>query len=128
MPLARIDMIKGQSQTYRQTVGDVVYQAMVDLLKAPKDDRFQIITEHDEDNFIFDPHFFGIERSKACLFIQLLSARRAAPSSRSGASTKKSPEDLNSRIGVRPEDVFISLVSTAADEWSFGNGVASLVK
>jgi 4-oxalocrotonate tautomerase len=41
---------------------------------------------------------------------------------------KKVAEDLNNRIGVRPEDVFVSLVSTAADEWSFGNGVASLVK
>ncbi len=127
MPLARIDMIKGQSRTYRQTVGDVVYQAMVDVLKAPKDDRFQVISEHDEDNFIFDPHFFGIERSKACIFIQLFLREGRTVEQKQGFY-KKVAEDLNSRIGVRPEDVFVSLVSTAADEWSFGNGLASLVK
>ena len=89
MPLARIDMIKGQSRTYRQTVGDVVYQAMVDLLKAPKDDRFQIITEHDEDNFIFDPHFLGSSGQRLVSSFNCFCAR-AAPSSRT--STKKSPK------------------------------------
>jgi hypothetical protein len=63
MPLARIDLIAGKVEGYRQTVGDVVHQAMVDILKAPKDDRFQVINEHPASNFIFDPHFFGIERS-----------------------------------------------------------------
>jgi spore cortex formation protein SpoVR/YcgB (stage V sporulation) len=63
MPLARIDLIAGKSEDYRQAVGDIVYEAMVDILKAPKDDRFQVINEHLAPNFIFDPHFFGIERS-----------------------------------------------------------------
>jgi hypothetical protein len=71
MPLARIDLIAGKPKEYRRTVGDVVYQAMVDILKAPKDDRFQVINEHPAPNFIFDPHFFGTERSAYCIFIQL---------------------------------------------------------
>jgi 4-oxalocrotonate tautomerase len=48
MPLARIDLAKGKSPDYRKTIGEVVYDAMVETLKAPKDDRFQIITEHAE--------------------------------------------------------------------------------
>ena len=64
MPLARIDLIKGKSVEYRQTIGDAVYGAMVEILKAPKDDRFQVITEHDGANFVYDPHFFGVDRSK----------------------------------------------------------------
>ncbi len=45
MPLARIDLAEGKSADYRKAIGEVVYQAMVETLKAPKDDRFQIITE-----------------------------------------------------------------------------------
>jgi hypothetical protein len=71
MPLARIDLIKGKSTEYRQTVGDVVYTAMVEILKAPKDDRFQVIAEHDESNLIYDANFFGISRSKDVIFVQL---------------------------------------------------------
>jgi 4-oxalocrotonate tautomerase len=53
MPLARIDLIKGKPSDYRRTIGDVVYKAMVDILKAPENDRFQVIAEHDAEDFVF---------------------------------------------------------------------------
>jgi hypothetical protein len=37
--------VKRKPAEYRQTIGDVVYTAMVDILKAPKDDRFQVIAD-----------------------------------------------------------------------------------
>lgn len=37
-------------------------------------------------------------------------------------------DGLHDRLSVRREDVFISLVRTAHEDWSFGNGEASLVK
>ncbi len=46
MPLARIDLAEGKTADYRRTIGEVVYDAVVEVLKAPKDDRFQVITEH----------------------------------------------------------------------------------
>ena len=46
MPLARIDLPAGKPASYRRAVADVVYEAMVETLKAPKNDRFQVITEH----------------------------------------------------------------------------------
>ena len=39
MPLARIDLAQGKSPDYRRTVDEVVYDAMVATLNAPKDDR-----------------------------------------------------------------------------------------
>ena len=62
MPLARIDLAKGKSTDYRRTIGEVVYDAPVEVLKALKDDRFQLIVEHPVQDFIFDPNFFGIQR------------------------------------------------------------------
>jgi hypothetical protein len=41
MPLARIDLAEGKAADYRRTIGEVVYDAQVEVLKAPKDDRFQ---------------------------------------------------------------------------------------
>src|SRR5712671_3442333 len=74
MPLARIDLIKGKPSSYRRTIGDVVYKAMVDILKAPENDRFQVIAEHDADDFVFDPTFFGVERSSDSAEISTTSA------------------------------------------------------
>ena len=127
MPLARIDLIKGKSAEYRQTIGDVVYRAMVEILKAPKDDRFQVIAEHDEVDFVYDPHFFGVSRSKDLIFIQLTLAEGRTVEQKRGFY-KAVVDDLHKRLGVRPEDVFFSLIGTSREDWSFGNGEASLVK
>jgi hypothetical protein len=46
MPLARIDLAEGKSADFRHTIGEVVHDDLVEVLKAPEDDRFQVITEH----------------------------------------------------------------------------------
>jgi phenylpyruvate tautomerase PptA (4-oxalocrotonate tautomerase family) len=126
MPFARIDMIKGKSAAFRQGVGDAVYQAMVDVLKAPAGDRFQVITEHESENFVFDPDFLGIHRTTGCIFIQLtLVAGRSLEQKR--GFYKQVADTLHEKLGVRREDVIINLVPVNVDDWSFGNGEASLV-
>ena len=127
MPLARIDMIKGRPAEFRQAVGDVVYQAMIDVLKAPPGDRFQVLTEHDAGDLVFDADFLGIHRTAGCIFIQLtLVAGRSLEQKR--GFYKQVADTLHERLGVRREDVVINLVPVSADDWSFGNGEASLVK
>jgi 4-oxalocrotonate tautomerase len=54
MPLARIDLVQGKSAEYRRTIGTIVYEAMVDVLTVPKNDRFQIIAEHPDEPFGID--------------------------------------------------------------------------
>jgi len=127
MPFARIDLIKGKSAAHRRTVGEVVYKAMVEILKAPENDRFQVITEHDPENFIYDPSFFGIERSADLVFVQLTLAEGRTIEQKRGFY-RQVVDDLHQRLNLRPEDVFVSLVGTGRDDWSFGKGEASLVK
>ena len=46
MPLARIDLVRGKSAAFRKTLGEIVYNAMTDVINVPANDKFQIITEH----------------------------------------------------------------------------------
>jgi 4-oxalocrotonate tautomerase len=71
MPLARIDLPAGKPPEYGRAVADVVYNAMIATLNAPKDDRFQVISEHSRDTLFIDPTYLGIERSADALIIQL---------------------------------------------------------
>jgi phenylpyruvate tautomerase PptA (4-oxalocrotonate tautomerase family) len=64
MPFARIDLLKGKPPEYRATLADVVYQGIVDVLKAPDGDRFVVISEHLAENLIYDPKFLGWNRSE----------------------------------------------------------------
>ena len=123
MPLARIDLAEGKSTQYRRTIGEVVYDALVEVMKAPRDDRFQVITEHRAADFIFDPSYLGIQRSKDCVFVQVtLNAGRTVDQKR--AFYKAIADGLHERLGLRREDALISLVEVSKENWSYGNGEA----
>jgi phenylpyruvate tautomerase PptA (4-oxalocrotonate tautomerase family) len=123
MPLVRIDLKKGKPPTYRRAIGDVVYEAMRATFNVPENDRFQVITEHDANDFICDPTYFGIKRTDDCVVIQAtVSFGRSVETKL--ALYKAIVDGLAERIGMRREDVFISLLEVAKENWSFGNGRA----
>jgi hypothetical protein len=39
---------------------------------------------------------------------------------------KRVVDDLHDRLDVRRENIFVSLIGTGREDWSFGNGDASL--
>lgn len=123
MPLARIDLVRGKSADYKRTITDIVYEAVVDILKAPPNDRFQVITEYAPEDHIADDRYLGITRTKDCVFIQVtLNAGRSLEQKK--GFYKAVADGLNERLGVRREDVLINLVEVTKENWSFGNGVA----
>jgi 4-oxalocrotonate tautomerase len=123
MPLARIDVPAGNTPDYRATIGAVVYDAMIDALKVPKDDRFQIIAEHAPSDLVVDPTYLGIQRSAQCIIIQLtLNEGRSVDVKK--AFYMAVADGLQARLGIRKEDVFINLVEVKKENWSFGNGEA----
>jgi phenylpyruvate tautomerase PptA (4-oxalocrotonate tautomerase family) len=123
MPFARIDIVHGKSADYKRTIGDVVYDAIVNILKAPANDRFQVITEHPPEGHIADDSYLGITRTRDCVFIQLtLNSGRTLEQKK--GFYKAVADGLHERLGIRREDVFINLVEVPKENWSFGNGEA----
>src|SRR5208283_4347127 len=123
MPLARIDLVQGKPAEFRRTVGDIVYEAMIETLKAPKDDRFQIVNEHPADAIVADENYLGVRRTQECIFIQLtLNVGRTVEQKK--AFYKAVADALHVRLGLRREDVFINLIEVQKENWSFVNGIA----
>jgi 4-oxalocrotonate tautomerase len=126
MPLVRIDLLKGKSADYRAQVGEIVYQAMLSAFAVPKDDRFQVITEHPADELLFDRNYLGIRRSDDCVFIQItMSTGRTVEVKQ--RFYKAVADGLHEKLELRREDVFINLVEVNKENWSFGNGEAQYV-
>ena len=123
MPLVRIDLLEGKTPEYRIQIGQIVYQAMLDVLSVPKDDRFQIIAEHSQSNLQFDRDYLGIHRSDDCIFLQItLNSGRTVEMKQRFYKTVA--DGLHEALKLRREDVFISLVEVSKENWSFGNGEA----
>ena len=123
MPLVRISLMQGKPAEFRRKVGEIAYQTMVDTINVPPKDNFQIITEHDENSLIYDPEYLNIQRTDEIVIIQItLNEGRTVELKKT--FYKRLAERLHSELGIRMEDLFISLIEVKKENWSFGNGVA----
>ncbi|MBW0012762.1 tautomerase family protein [Mycobacterium sp.] len=126
MPLVRIDLPRTIEPERRSLIGDIVYQAMADVLNVPDGDKFQIITAHDAESLRMDPAYLGIDRSGDAFIVDItLNAGRSVELKQRFYATVV--ERLSAQAKVRPQDVLIVLTEVAKENWSFGNGVAQYV-
>ena len=123
MPLVRISLIKGRRAELRRRIGDAVHRALVETIGVPERDRFQLITEHDPNDLVYDREYLGIKRTDDVVIIQItISTGRTAPQKR--ALFRRIADNL-AALDIRREDVWINLVEVAKENWSFGLGLAS---
>jgi phenylpyruvate tautomerase PptA (4-oxalocrotonate tautomerase family) len=126
MPLVRIDLLAGKPPEYGVQVGEVVYQALLDTLNVPKNDRFQVIVEHPKHGLQFDRDYLGVHRTDNCIFVQItLNSGRTVEMKQS--FYKAVADGLHASLKLRREDVVINLVEVPKENWSFGNGEAQYV-
>jgi len=127
MPLVRVSLREGESPSYLSAIGESIHQAMLETISVPKDDRFQIITEHPAGGVIYDPTYLGIGRTDRIVIIQItLNLGRTVDQKR--ALYKAIADRLARDPGIRREDVFVNLVEVPKENWSFGNGEAQYAK
>ena len=123
MPLVRISLARGKPPEYRRQVGDAIHRALVETIDVPSADRFQLITEHAPEDFVYDPAYLGISRSSDLVVAQItITSGRSLEKKR--ALFRRIADNL-AAIGLRREDVWVNLVEVAKENWSFGNGIAS---
>jgi len=122
MPLARIDISKDAPPERIKIVSEAVYRAMTELANVPPNDKFQVVTRHAADEIVYpEEGYLGLKYTRDLILIQVTWV--------AGRSTdvkkkfyKQVAEEIHARAGVRKEDVWINLVDTAREDWSFGNG------
>jgi 4-oxalocrotonate tautomerase len=123
MPLVRIALRRGKSPAYIASLRNGIYAAMRESFNVPENDRFILVSQHDADEFDYDPNYMDIARSDDLVIIQIAcNNTRTVPQKQ--AFYKSVAEKLAADPGVRPEDVFINLLETAKENWSFGHGIA----
>lgn len=126
MPLVRIALRRGQSPAHLAALRNGIYQAMRETFNVPEDDRFILVSQHDADEFDCDPHYLGIARSDDLVIVQI-ACNNSRTVEQKQALYRRIADKLSADPGLRPEDVFINLLETAKENWSFGNGIAQYV-
>lgn len=122
MPLLHISMRAGRPEAYRQAIFDSLYAALRDALNVPDDDQFMTISEHAAANFRTG-NAYGVNRSADVLYIRIIvfSSRTVEQKK---ALFRRIAELLGESPGIRPEDVFVTILDAAKENWSVGHGLA----
>jgi 4-oxalocrotonate tautomerase len=126
MPFIRISMRRGRPASHPAAIVDGVYRALRATFEVPENDLFAVVHQHEPEEFVFDPGFFGFQRSAELVFIQINVANTR------GVTQKKAlyaeiARNLQQEPGLRPDDIFINLVEVKREDWSFGGGIAQYV-
>jgi 4-oxalocrotonate tautomerase len=127
MPLARVSMRRGKPAIYRKAILDGLYQALRETFDVPEGDRFMVLTEHDQDDFVYDANYLGIQRSDDLVYIQV-TVSNTRPREQKQKLYRRIAEKLTGNPGLRPEDIFINLLEVLPENWSFGHGEAQYVR
>lgn len=123
MPLSHISLRAGKPEAYRQAIVDNLYRALHETFDVPEDDQFMTITEHEAANFRYGASYLDVARSDDVVFIQI-TANNTRTLEQKKALFRRLAELLGESPGIRPEDVFVSLVEVAKENWSLGHGLA----
>ncbi len=122
MPLVRINLSKSASAETVRNVSEVVYDAMINVANVPANDKFQIINRHADDELVYPAEgYLGVTYTPVIVFIHVTwNAGRTIEVKK--AFYKAVAEGISTKAGIRIQDVFISLIDVAREDWSFGNG------
>jgi 4-oxalocrotonate tautomerase len=122
MPLVRIDISKTASRERVRDVGLAVYNAMIAVGGVPPSDKFQVVTRHEPDEIIYpEEGYLGIDYTPELIIIQVtwVAGRSIAVKKR---FFQYIADEIHAKQGVRKQDIWISLLESGREDWSFGNG------
>ena len=123
MPLVRISVSENATAPQRAQIADIVYQAMRATIDTPVGDKFIQVTARNRDEFFFDAHFMGMNRTDQFMLIQIfLACGRSA--AKKQALYARIANDLHQQTGIATDDVMIVLHENDGMDWSFGKGEA----
>jgi hypothetical protein len=125
MPLLRFDLIEGRSESEIRKLLDVTHEVLLETLKVPKHDRYQVVHEHKRSRMVIEDTGLGFVRSDKIVMLQLTSRHRRREMKE--AFYRLLVERLSSSCEIPPNDVVVNFVTNADEDWSFGAGRAQFL-
>jgi phenylpyruvate tautomerase PptA (4-oxalocrotonate tautomerase family) len=124
MPLAKIHVVEGRyDETRIAKVSGAIQAALMNTLRVPPEDFYQLIFEFPKKRFLHTPSFVGMHYTDDLIILDLTFIE-----GRSRETRLALLKDVNTRVvaaaGVSPDDLMITLYEAPGENFSFGRGDA----
>lgn len=124
MPLAKIHITEGRDDQDRiAKVSGAVRAALVNTLRVPPDDFYQVIFELPKNRLLHTPSFLGMHYTDDLIILEVAFIQGRPRETRLALL-----KDINTRVAeaaaVSPDDIMIMLYEVPGENVSFGRGDA----
>jgi phenylpyruvate tautomerase PptA (4-oxalocrotonate tautomerase family) len=124
MPLAKIHVLEGRYDQSRITkISGAVQAALMNTLRVPPEDFYQLIFELPKNRFLHTPAFVGMHYTDDLIILELAFIQGRPKETRLALL-----KDINTRVaaaaGISPDDMLIALYEAPGENFSFGQGEA----
>jgi phenylpyruvate tautomerase PptA (4-oxalocrotonate tautomerase family) len=124
MPLAKIHVVEGRYDESRMAkVSGAIQAALMNTLRVPPEDFYQLIFEFPKKRFLHTPSFVNMNYSDDLIILDLTFIE-----GRSKETRLSLLKDVNTRVAaaaqVSPDDLMITLYEAPGQNFSFGQGEA----
>ncbi|MEC8882932.1 MAG: tautomerase family protein [Pseudomonadota bacterium] len=126
MPLLNITLKKGKDADYICILSQTIHHVLINAWNIPENDYFHIVHQMDEHAFMINQTMWDMQRSDDVIVIHITSMPRTTQMKLD--FYQQLPQALEEKLGIKPDDVFISIVTNQPEDWSFGKGKAQLLK
>jgi phenylpyruvate tautomerase PptA (4-oxalocrotonate tautomerase family) len=125
MPLLRIDVVEGRSQTELKDLLDAIHYATLAAFKVPEQDRYQIVHAHPAAEMRIEDTGLGIPRTQRVVMVQVTTRPRSRLEKQNFYELLC--RELAQRCDMKASDVVVSITQNTDEDWSFGYGRAQFI-
>jgi phenylpyruvate tautomerase PptA (4-oxalocrotonate tautomerase family) len=124
MPLVKIHVVEGRyDETRIAKVSGAVQAALMNTLRVPPEDFYQLIFELPKKRFLHTPSFVGLHYTDDLIVLEMTFIQGRSKDIRLALL-----KDINTRVSaaasVSPDDMMITLCEVPGENVSFGRGEA----
>ena len=128
MPLAKIHVLEGRYNESRiAKISSAIQSALMNTLRVPSEDFFQLLFEPTKSRFLHTPSFVGMHYSDDLIILQIAFIQGRPKETRLALL-----KDINTRVsaaaGISSDDMMIALYEAPGENFSFGQGEAQRAK
>lgn len=123
VPLVKLNIRRGRPAELRRTILSAVQAALVETMNVPDSDKFQLVNQYDEEDFIHTAAYLDMNYTRDLVMIEIIFIE-----GRSDEIKKSLISEITKRIvaatGMNSDDVFLMIQEVNRTNVSFGRGVA----
>ncbi len=121
MPMVQVDLRRDLFEEKGTAISQAIHAGLVEGLDMPDDDLFQVFRPHEAGELVFSPGFAGADRRDLVMLrITMVHMFPVEAKRQMYACVVRQLE----KVGVRHDDVLISVVEVGYEDWYAGTPVS----